>query len=186
MIKFNRIPIDPLYISPEKIPSGVKYSWVRLGIINVEYTWLRLKQAKDKGWNPVPLSRHPEYFDKKIYKNIPSEFKEYIFLKKLILCERSKELCALEEDFNHKEIMKAINTIPNLDHILHLTENMGISVVVFNDKPVANVYFEDNSKIEGLSRPQQMMRNNDSWITISDGKKKKSCMNQLIKFFKKK
>lgn len=48
-----------LYVPPEKIPSGMTYSWVRESTLN-EPDPDNMTDRMIRGWHPVPASRHPE------------------------------------------------------------------------------------------------------------------------------
>lgn len=50
---------DEFYVSPDVIPDGWTYEWKRHTIYNQEDPAYQV-QLKRMGWEPVPLSRHPE------------------------------------------------------------------------------------------------------------------------------
>jgi hypothetical protein len=50
---------DDFYVDPSKIPDGWSYEWKRKTIYNQEDPAYQVQLART-GWEPVPVSRHPE------------------------------------------------------------------------------------------------------------------------------
>jgi len=83
---------NPLYIPKEFIPDGWEYRWIRTAICG-EPDILRMRDANNIGYTPVPAERHPT-----LHNN-----GEYITYNDLILCEIPK--CITEEICTIKDIV---------------------------------------------------------------------------------
>jgi hypothetical protein len=86
-IKGNHLSMtysSPLNIPLDIIPEGWTYSWIRLGVLDIEDKQ-RDSQTKMMGYTPVPKDRHPElaiggHLGSKVSDN-------FIIYSNLLLCE---------------------------------------------------------------------------------------------------
>ena len=72
--------VDEFYIPPEMVPEGWSYEWKRRTVLNQEDPAYQVALAR-KGWEPVPLNRHPEMMP-------PGWDEKVISRKGLVLMER--------------------------------------------------------------------------------------------------
>lgn len=76
--------VDEYYIDPNIIPPGWDYEWKRRTVWNEENASYQV-QLQLKGWEPVPVSRHPQY--------MPDGTRSSVIERKgMVLMERPKEI----------------------------------------------------------------------------------------------
>ncbi len=106
----NQTYDDKLEIPKESIPKGYVY-----GLADI--TWQgRIRQLLGKGWNFVPISRHPELAFSGIGEADPRLANFIMMAKNLVLMERSVEFHELEQrqrDIRHAEML---NQAPGLEN----------------------------------------------------------------------
>ncbi len=91
---------DPLHIQKSLIPEGWEYHWVRDTYVG-HVDNARMTQMNKKGWEPVPIDRHPE----RINQYIPgreSPLSAYVHHRGLILCDRPAKWGKIERDKEEK------------------------------------------------------------------------------------
>lgn len=134
--KFLRMEYqDPLFISPDDIPPDVEYRWVRESILG-RPDISRLSYMKQKGWDPVPISRHPDRMIDISSSHTPSHLKGCIYHEGLVLCERLKVYCDIERENVNKETYRTMTATPGTDHLM-------------NDPSMPmKVYFNENSIVK--------------------------------------
>lgn len=126
---------DPLYFSPEEIPPDVEYRWIRESVLGKPDP-SRLSSMKRKGWEPVPISRHPDRMIDFNSHHTPSHLKGCIYHDGLICCERLKTYCDIERENSNKETLRVMQGIPATEHFM-------------NDPSMPmKVYFNENSIIK--------------------------------------
>ena len=111
---------DPFYIPPEKIPEGVHYYWVRVHIFKdgSEPDFNRSAEMYEKGWDFVPVTRHPEFTAMDLNK--PSGKLEGCILRRgHVLVERPKELGDMEMKVFAKEVIRTLQTVPGEDSMMN-------------------------------------------------------------------
>jgi hypothetical protein len=109
---------DALYIAPEDIPPDVKYRWIMESVLGRPDA-SRLANMKRKGWEPVPISRHPDRMSEQNSHHVPSHLKGYIYHNGLVLCERLKIYCDVEEENVNKETLRVMTATPGTDHLMN-------------------------------------------------------------------
>jgi len=108
---------DALFFDKSDIPPDVEYRWVRESVLGKPDV-SRMIQMKRKGWDPVPISRHPERMSEDSH-HLPSHLKGFIFHEGLVLHERLKIYGDIERENNNKENSRVQNTTPGMDHFLN-------------------------------------------------------------------
>ena len=126
---------DALYIPPEDVPPDVEYRWVRESVLG-RPDISRLSFMKQKGWDTVPIARHPDRMIDLVSEHTPSHLKGSIYHQGLVLCERLKVYCDLERDNANKETYRTMTATPGTDHLM-------------NDPSMPmKVYFNENSIVK--------------------------------------
>jgi hypothetical protein len=104
---------DELYIPPHKIPPDVEYAWARDSIYGYPDP-ARMAHLSQKGWDPVPAERHPDFATHQD-ERAPAHVRGFIYRRGLILIERRKEYCDLERKQQEEYNFKTMMNIPGLD-----------------------------------------------------------------------
>lgn len=124
---------DPLYIPPEDIPPDVKYRWIMESVLGRPDP-SRLATMRRKGWDPVPAARHPDRLSDVNAHHIPSHLRGTIYHNGLVLCERLKEYCDIEEENVNKETFRTMTASPATNH--HMSDPTMPMKVFFNENSI--------------------------------------------------
>jgi hypothetical protein len=103
-----------LYVPPNKIPSGVTYSWVRETTLN-EPDPDNMTDRMVRGWHPVPASRHPEMVPPPLpgYEGIEAQV---IRRGGLMLCERPSRDVAYDRNLRDRENLEMLQDVAWTGH----------------------------------------------------------------------
>jgi len=109
---------DPFFIPPEKIPADVHYYWVRVHIFKdgSEPDFNRSAEMYEKGWDFVPVTRHPEFTAMDLTKPT-GKLEGCITRRGHVLVERPKVLGEMEMKVFQQEISRSIKAVPYDDVI---------------------------------------------------------------------
>jgi hypothetical protein len=124
---------DPLYFDPADIPPDVEYRWIRESVLGRPDP-SRLSSMKRKGWEPVPISRHPDRMIDTNSSHLPSHLKGCIYHDGLVACERLKVYCDMERENVNKETYKTLTGTPGTDHLM--SDPMMPMKVYFNENSI--------------------------------------------------
>lgn len=98
-----------LYVPPNKIPSGMTYSWVRETTLN-EPDPDNMTDRMVRGWQPVPASRHPEMVPPPLpgYEGIEVQV---IRRGGLMLCERPSRDVSYDRQVRDRENLEMLQDV---------------------------------------------------------------------------
>lgn len=97
-----------LYVDRTKIPTSMKYRWVRENLLN-EPDDNNMVDAMQDGWKPVPGDRHPELLP----PALPGRERDATVIRRggLILMELPKEIAEQDREALRQENMETMQSI---------------------------------------------------------------------------
>jgi hypothetical protein len=122
----NMLYRDSLYFSPDEIPEGWNYRWIRVSLKG-EPDNSRPVQMRRMGWTPVPADRYPERVFEDPWGRL-NHMRNYIHHDGLVLYERPAHYAQQEQEYFNKLNHERVNSMPGIQNL------MGESAIPFRNE----------------------------------------------------